>query len=55
MLPDLEKKLILQHLEALESEFIKCFSDIDDDELDLIRNLFILSVKKVSDSFQDEF
>ena len=55
VLPDLEKELILQHLEAQESEFIKYFSHIDDDELGLIRNPFILPVDKVSDSVQDEF
>ena len=52
---DLEKELILQHLEALESGFIKYFPGIDDNELDLIQNLFILPVEKVSDSLQDEF
>ena len=53
VLPDLEKELILQHLEALESEFIKYFFEVDDDELGLIQILFILSVEKVSDSLQD--
>ena len=51
----MEKKLILQHLEALESEFIKYFSEIDNDELGLIRNPFILPVEKVPDSLRDEF
>ena len=55
MLPDLKKELILQHLEALESKFIKYFPDIDDDELGLIQNPFILPVEKVSDSLQNEF
>ena len=54
-LPNLEKELILQHFEALESEFIKYFPDIDNDELGLTRNLFILPVEKVPDSLQDEF
>ena len=55
VLPDLEKELILQHLVELESEFIRYFPDIDDDELALIRNPFILPVEKVPDDFQDEF
>ena len=55
VLPSLEKELILQHLEALESEFIKYFPEIDNDELGLIRNPFILPVEKVPDSLQDEF
>ena len=53
VLPDLEKELILQHLEALESDFIKYFFEVDDDELGLIQIPFILSVEKVSDSLQD--
>ena len=55
VLPDLEKELILQHLVVLESELIRYFPDIYDDELGLIRNPFILPVEKVPDSFQDEF
>ena len=55
VLPNLEKELILQHLEALESEFIKYFSEIDKNELGLIRNPFILPVGKVPDSLQNEF
>ena len=55
MLLDLEKELILRHLVAQESEFIRYFSDIDHDEFALVRNPFILPVEKVSDSFQDEF
>ena len=55
VLPDLEKELVLQHLEAQESEFIQYFSHIDDDELGLIRNPFILPVDKVSNSLQDKF
>ena len=55
VLPDLEKELILQHLVELESEFIRYFPDIDDDELALVRNPFILPVEKVPDDFQDEF
>ena len=50
VLPDLEKELILQHLKALESEFIKYSSDMDDDELGLLRNPIILPVEKVPDS-----
>ena len=46
VLPDLEKGLILQHLVALESEFIRYFPDINDDELALVRNPFILPVTK---------
>ena len=55
MLLNLEKELILQHMEALESEFIKYFPEIDNNELGLIRNPFILPVEKVPDSLQDEF
>ena len=55
VLPNLEKELILQHLEAQESEFIKYFSEIDKNELGLIRNPFILPVEKIPDSLQDEF
>ena len=47
--------MILQHLEALESEFIKYFPEVDNDELGLIRNPFILPVEKVPDSLQDKF
>ena len=54
VLLDLEKELILPHLEALESEFIKYFSDNDNDDLGLIRNSFILPVEKVPDSLQDK-
>ena len=54
VLPDLEKELILQHLEALESEFTRYFPDIDGNELGLIRNLFILPIEKVPESLQDE-
>ena len=54
MFPNLEK-LILQHLKALESEFMKYFPDIDDDELGSIRNPFIMPIEKVPDSLQDEF
>ena len=46
VLPNLKNKVILQHLEELKSEFIKYFPEIDDDELGLIRNPFILPVKK---------
>ena len=45
VLSNLENKVILQHLEELKSEFIKYFPEIDDDELGLIRNPFILPVK----------
>ena len=45
----------MQHLKALESEFIKYFPEIDNDELGLIRNPFILPVEKVPYSLQDEF
>ena len=46
----------MQRLEALESEFIKYFPDInDDDEPSLIQNPFILPVEKVPDSLQDKF
>ena len=55
MLSNLEKELILQHMEALESEFIKYFPEFDNDELGLIQNPFILPVEKVPDSLQDEF
>ena len=47
--------MILQHLEALESDFIKYFPEVDNDELGLIRNPFILPVEKVPDSLQDKF
>ena len=47
--------MILQHLEALESEFIKYFPEIDNDELGLIRNPIIWPVEKFPDSLQDEF
>ena len=52
---DSQKELILQHLEALESEFMKYFPDINDDELGFIQNPFILPVKKIPDSLQDKF
>ena len=52
--PNLEKELILQHLEALALEFIKYFCEIDNYELGLIQNPFILPVEKVPDSLQDE-
>ena len=55
VLPDLEKELILQQLEELESEFIKYFPDIDDDELGSIQNFFILPIERVFDSLQDKF
>ena len=55
VLPALEKELILQHLEVLESEYTRYFPDIGDDEFGLIRNPFMLAVEKVPDSFQDEF
>ena len=55
VLPNLEKELFLHHLEALDSEFIKYFPEIDNDELGLIRNPFILPIEKVPDSLQDEF
>ena len=50
-----KKELISKHLEALESEFIKYFPDLDDDELGLIRSPVMLPVEKVSDSLQDKF
>ena len=46
--------MILQHLEALESEFFKSFPEIDNDKLGLIQNPFILPVEKVPDSLQDK-
>ena len=55
VLSDSQKELILQHLEALKSEFMKYFPDINDDELGFIRNPFILPVEKIPDSLQDEF
>ena len=53
VLPNVEKEFILQHLEAPEPEFIKYFPEIDNDELGLIQNPFILPVEKVPYSFQD--
>ena len=35
------------------SQRVKYFSDIDDDELGLIRNSFTLPVEKVPDSLQE--
>ena len=55
VLSDSQKELILQHLEALESEFMKYFPDINDDELGFVQNPFILPVEKIPDSLQDEF
>ena len=52
VLPDSKKELILQHFKALESEFIKYFPDIDDDDLGLIRNPFILPVEKIPNSLE---
>ena len=46
---------ILKHLSTLESEFERYFSEITNDELDVVRNLFTFSVEKLSDERQGEF
>ena len=55
VLPQFAKNEILQHLTALENEFSRYFPELSDDELDLVRNPFKLSVEKVPDHCQDEF
>ena len=42
-------------MKVLESKLIKYFPDIDDDELGLVQNPFILPVEKVLNSLQDEY
>lgn len=48
------KNEISQHLSALHIEFEKYFADIREQDLDLVRNPFRLSVEKCPDQFQDE-
>jgi len=55
VLPEFAKNEILQHLTALENEFSRYFPELSDEELDLVRNPFKLSVEKVPDDCQDEF
>ena len=55
VLPQSTNKEIWQHLSALENEFSRYFPELSDDELDLVRNSFKLSVEKVPDHCQDEF
>lgn len=55
VLSECARNEILQHLTALESEFSKYFPELSDEELDLVRNPFRLSVEKVPDDCQDEF
>ena len=55
MLPHFAENELLQHLTALENEFSRYLSEISNDELDLVRNPFKLTVEKVSDHCQDEF
>ena len=55
VLPQLAKNEILQHLTALENEFSRYISELSDDELDLIRHPFKLSVEKVHAHCQDKF
>ena len=55
VLPQFAKNEILLHLTALENEFSKYFPELSDDEFDLVRNPFKLSVERVPDDLQDEF
>lgn len=55
MLPDELKNEIFQHLTALENEFVRYFPELNENDLDLVRNPFKLSVEKVPDDYQDEF
>ena len=53
--PQFAKNEIVQHSTALEKEFCRYFPELSDDELDLVRNTFKLSVEKVPDHCKDEF
>ena len=54
MLSVLEENLILQHLAALESECIRYVPEFNNNQLDLMQHPLILSVERVSNSFQKE-
>jgi len=45
---------VVQHIGGLREEFVMCFPEFINTNLDLVKNLFVVSLENVADCMKDE-